>query len=105
MVADTGRLCRAKSETRIPLGVSWNEIAKERERMAEKYVFIIDLADYMGRTTTAVQSKATRMKIPITLVRRSVSGKAALAVTVDDAKRIMTADVKLAETVKPKDLI
>lgn len=69
-----------------------------------RYVFLIDLAVYLGRTVCGVQGKAQRLGCHMEYVRRPESGKAALAVSPEDAKRIIAADIKPADIMKPEDL-
>ena len=105
MASDTRRLQVAQSPCRIPLGVSMSAVQKERERMSDKYVFLLDIADYLGRTSTAIQGQSKRLGLNPILIRREGTGKAALAVTADEARRIIDANVKKAETISPTELM
>lgn len=73
--------------------------------IAERYVFLIDLADYLGRTTTAIHTRVQRLKITPVRVRRAESGKAALAVTASEARRLIEIDTKPAVTITPSELM
>lgn len=102
MVAHPGGLPRTKSEGRIAMKATRPDTASDKP---ERYVFLLDLAEYLGRTSTAVLKKAQRLRINTVLVRRDLSGKAALAVAADDAKRLIDADIKTAEIINPADLM
>jgi len=104
MVAHTGGFCRAKSPTRIPLKVSWRELAEEREKMAEKYVYLRDLAKYLKRDRSTLKNRIDRMGGKVYRIRKVASGQDADAVTVEDAKRIMAAEQPAEETVQPEDI-
>jgi hypothetical protein len=77
----------------------------DEEHIARKYVFLIDLAEFLGRTGTALQAKARKLGINPVFIRREVSGKAALAVTEAEARRLIDLDIKSATILKPEDLL
>jgi hypothetical protein len=72
--------------------------------MAAQYVFLVDLADYLKRTPSALHERSRRIGIKPVSIRRERSGKAAMAVTTDEAKRLMALDVQGAATIRPEDL-
>ena len=105
MASHSRRLLGAESPTRIPLGVSMSDVTREREKAVSRYVFVLDLARHMGRTGCAVAEMARRMKMPLVYLRREGTGKSALAVTTEDAKRLMAHDTPRGEIVTPEDLL
>ena len=72
--------------------------------MSKQYVFLIDLAEHMKRTVSGVHVKARKLGMAPIMLRRDVSGKAALAVTIEEAKAIIASDIKPADIVRPEDL-
>ena len=72
--------------------------------MTEKYVFLRDIADHLGRTVSGIHIKARKLGLRPILLRRESSGKGALAVTAPEAKLIIDSDLKTADIVRPEDL-
>ena len=72
--------------------------------MAAQYVFLLDIAKYTGRTLSGMADKARRAGMAIVKLRRSESGKAALAVKPEDAKRLISMETPKAEILRPEDL-
>ena len=74
MVASTRGLCRASSEARIPVSVSMSDVAKEREKAAERYVVLYDLAEYLGVSGVTLTQHAKRNGIRMVKARRPLNG-------------------------------
>lgn len=72
--------------------------------MTSDYVFIIDLAEHLGRTSCGIHGIAHRLGIRPVLKRRAASGKGALAVTVEEARRIKENDIPVAKIIDPADI-
>ena len=72
--------------------------------MAEKYVYLRDLAKYLKRDRSTLKNRIDRMGGKVYRIRKVASGQDADAVTVEDAKRIMAAEQPAEETVQPEDI-
>lgn len=70
-----------------------------------RYVFLVDLASYLNRTTQWLHVKAKRMGLEPIMIRRNDSGRAAAAILADDAKKIIEVEVKVADTISPEELM
>lgn len=75
------------------------------ERTPEKYVFLIELAEFIGFSNSAFQAKMKRSGITLRKVPRDGSGKLAWAMSAKDAKRIIEQRPPKAETISPADLM
>lgn len=105
MASDTSRFQRTQSPTRVPLNMSRADLDRERERAGEKYVYLLDIAKHLGRTLCGMSERAERLGCRVVRIRRPESGKAALAVSAEDAKRIIESDVKPAATISVAELL
>lgn len=98
---------RAESTRRVSVKAPRPSPEADAARLADKSVFLIDLAAYTGRTLCALSEKARRLGCRVYKLRRPNSGKAALAVSAADGKRIIESDTpaaKPSEILDPKDL-
>lgn len=73
--------------------------------MAERYVFLVDLAVYLKRDRGSVHDFVQRRGIKTVRLRRPNSGLSALAVSAEDAKRMILEDTETKEIVRPEDLM
>lgn len=104
MATDTCGLQRAKSPARIPIGASWTDIMEEREKMAERYVFLIDIAESLGVPSNPFVNRMMRGGIETIKIRNRETGHPALAVTESVARSIIEAERNPIETIKPEQL-
>ncbi len=98
MASNSRRFPTAQSPRRVAVN------APRPEADVSQFVFLIDIAAYLGRTSDAVRARVQRLKCQTVLVRRDVSGQSALAVSAEDAKRIIASDIKPASIIKPEDI-
>lgn len=98
MVSGSGKISCAKSPRRVALK------RPEEEKVAEKYVFIKELARHMNRERSSLVINARKKGMNFLMVRDPESGRSALALTVADAKRLMDMQPPSVEIVKPEEL-
>lgn len=72
--------------------------------MSQQFVFLLDIAKYTGRTLSGMANKARKYGMAVVKLRRNESGKAALAVSPEDAKRLISMETPKAEILRPEDL-
>jgi hypothetical protein len=76
----------------------------DHENSAGPSVLLNALGEYLGRSGEGLRYVAKRLGIKTYFVRNETGGKA-LAVTAEDAKRIVANDIKKAEIISPADLM
>lgn len=98
-MAHSSGICRTKSETRIPLAVSWSDVVNAKEETANSYVLLEDIADKFGVQVATVKKRADGLGIKLFKTRKPEAKNAyCAAVTAEDFLRI-------AETFRTSNLI
>jgi hypothetical protein len=76
----------------------------EADRVAEQYVFLVDLARYLKRSPEGLREKVRKCGIKIVTRRRPLSAQASLAISAEDAARIRAMEAPSADIIRPEDL-
>jgi hypothetical protein len=77
---------------------------KTKAKAAASYVFISDLAEFLKRERGSLTARIRRQGFNIVTIRRPASGQPSLAVTAEEAKRILEIEKPIPQIVNPKDL-
>ena len=92
MVANSGGVCRTKSESRIPLAASWGDVMKAKDETASSYIFITDLAAFLRVRSETIRRQARGIGVTLATIRNAnANNTLCRAVTAPDAKRIIAA--------------
>lgn len=78
---------------------------KKENEAADKYVLVLDLAKFLNINCEKFSQRIRRSRIPWTMIRNPVTGHQAMAVSDEDAKKIIEAETAGPEIIKPEDLV
>lgn len=92
MEANTRRLCRAHSPSRIPLSVKWGDVMKAKDETANSYVILTQLAELLGLQSATVKLKAKAIGVELVKIRNpQANNTLCSAVSETEAKRLIEA--------------
>lgn len=102
MASNSRRFPTAQSPRRVAVKTAAPDVGMEREQ--EQFVTVMSIANRLGRTTSGVLYLARKLNIKPRIVRDEAYSKARLAVTVEEARRLIDGDIKSVTIVKPEDI-
>ncbi len=76
--------------------------------MAAQYVYLLELAESLGCSNSNLHTRVKKLGIRVTKIGRPGTGKAASAISPEDAKRLIETTLQKAEAVEiidPSQLI